>query len=443
MNANKFIEIKEERELTQSCYRNFRRLTFLFFYAEWSQDSLELMGILKEYIEGYVMDCVFAFVNSDLEKTQPLCAQLKVQHVPAGLLIDASKNVVKRFEEMDPVVIMEAIEQEVGVFRQNFEVQKSRMYARIEKLLKDHPVICFTKGSVARPECGYTEQLFEALDDLGISYETYNVMNDNENMREWIKDYSGLPTIPQVFMGGKLIGGLDKTREAIKSGEFQKQIPKGSLKGEVDSEFEAILSEARLVLFVTSESEKDKGLAGACQEAIWQLQLKGLIFRHLNLKGRALLEGRLKGLVKTEDCLPYLFLDGKALVGGKLLKEKLQSSDFKELVPEELFRKDVFAEIKQLVYSHNVMLFIKGTPSEPECGFTSQLIEVLAGLKVKYGYFNVYSDEYICDKLPEYSKWKTFPQVFVDGELVGGLDIVRELVAEGEFQEMVRNYLRE
>jgi Grx4 family monothiol glutaredoxin len=443
MNSNKFIEIKEERDLNQSCYKNFRRLTFLYFYASWNEDSLDLMNILKEYIEGYIIDCVFAFVDCDLLKNQPLCSQLKVQHIPAGLVIDASKRVVRRFEEMDPVTIMEALEQEVQVFKQNFEVQKTRMHARIEQLLKDHPVICFTKGTRAQPECGFTEQLFAALNCLPISYEAYNVMNDGDNLREWIKDYSGFPTIPQVFVAGQLIGGLDKTKAAIESGEFLQRVPKGNLKGEVDSEFEAIVSEARLVLFVTSEVLTDKTLATACQESIWQLQLKGLIFRHFNLKGKHLLQAKLKALVKADDCLPFLFLDGKPLIGGDLLLEKLKSSDFKDSVPAELFRKDVFAEIKQLVASNNVMLFIKGTPTEPECGFTSQLIEVLAGLKVKYGYFNVYSDEYICDKLPEYSNWKTFPQVFVDGELVGGLDIVRELVAEGEFQEMVRNYLRE
>lgn len=89
-----------------------------------------------------------------------------------------------------------------------------------------------------------------------------------------------------------------------------------------------------------------------------------------------------------------------------------------------------------LVRRSRVMVFIKGTPSEPRCGFSAKLIAILAGKNCKdYGYFDVLSDETVRQGLKTYSQWPTFPQLYIDGELIGGLDIVRELEEEGELEE--------
>ncbi|KAJ3417310.1 Glutaredoxin 3 [Chytridiales sp. JEL 0842] len=101
------------------------------------------------------------------------------------------------------------------------------------------------------------------------------------------------------------------------------------------------------------------------------------------------------------------------------------------LTPEQLN-----ARLKALINSNRIMLFIKGTPDQPRCGFSKQLIEVLADLRVKYGSFNILADEAVRAGLKEYSNWPTFPQVYIDGELIGGLDIVKEMVASGEFQKL-------
>ncbi|KAJ3196518.1 Glutaredoxin 3 [Irineochytrium annulatum] len=93
--------------------------------------------------------------------------------------------------------------------------------------------------------------------------------------------------------------------------------------------------------------------------------------------------------------------------------------------------------LRKLVSSNQVMIFIKGTPDQPRCGFSRQLIEILTEHNVPYGSFNILADEVVRAGLKEFSNWPTFPQVYIGGELVGGLDIVKELVASGEFQKMV------
>ena len=85
---------------------------------------------------------------------------------------------------------------------------------------------------------------------------------------------------------------------------------------------------------------------------------------------------------------------------------------------------ELFRRLGDLVKAAPVMLFMKGTPGEPKCGFSRQLVGVLRDNAVKYGFFNILADDEVRQGLKEFADWPTFPQLWVDGELVGGLDIV-------------------
>jgi Grx4 family monothiol glutaredoxin len=80
--------------------------------------------------------------------------------------------------------------------------------------------------------------------------------------------------------------------------------------------------------------------------------------------------------------------------------------------------------LSSLVKAAPVMLFMKGTPSAPQCGFSRQLVALLRENSVKYGFFNILADDEVRQGLKEFADWPTFPQLWVEGELVGGLDIV-------------------
>ncbi|KAL4734846.1 thioredoxin-like protein [Aspergillus similis] len=95
------------------------------------------------------------------------------------------------------------------------------------------------------------------------------------------------------------------------------------------------------------------------------------------------------------------------------------------LTPEQS-KEALFARLAELVKAAPVMLFMKGTPSAPQCGFSRQLVGILRERSVKYGFFNILADEDVRQGLKEYADWPTFPQLWVNGELVGGLDIVKE-----------------
>jgi len=94
--------------------------------------------------------------------------------------------------------------------------------------------------------------------------------------------------------------------------------------------------------------------------------------------------------------------------------------------------------IDQAVKSNPVIIFMKGTPKMPQCGFSSRASQALMACGEEFAYVNVLSDPEIFQELPQYANWPTFPQVYIDGELIGGCDITLEMYQKGELQQMVK-----
>ena len=99
---------------------------------------------------------------------------------------------------------------------------------------------------------------------------------------------------------------------------------------------------------------------------------------------------------------------------------------------------EVMEFIKQQVEENPVVIFMKGTPDFPQCGFSARATQALAACGEKYAFVNIFENPEVHRNLPAYSNWPTFPQVFVDGQLVGGCDITLELFQRGELQKMVK-----
>ena len=108
---------------------------------------------------------------------------------------------------------------------------------------------------------------------------------------------------------------------------------------------------------------------------------------------------------------------------------------------EKWFREEqlkAFREIEDLVTSQpQFFMFIKGSPEQPKCKFTRKLLETLGPYGYRFRTFDILKDERIRQWLKFYSKWPTFPQVFLEGKFVGGVDITLDLVEAGEFDAMV------
>ena len=100
---------------------------------------------------------------------------------------------------------------------------------------------------------------------------------------------------------------------------------------------------------------------------------------------------------------------------------------------------DIDQEIKEQISSNSILLYMKGSPDSPQCGFSSRATQLLISCGKPFSFVDILTNPEIRANLPKVSNWPTFPQLFVDGDLVGGSDIKVEMEDNGELQKLIDN----
>lgn len=150
---------------------------------------------------------------------------------------------------------------------------------------------------------------------------------------------------------------------------------------------------------------------------------------------------------------PQLYVHGEFVGGFDIVKEmkeeeeggagglrkQLQLGDEMDTIPPATQQVVVSLDerLRMLTKRSRVMLFMKGLPSAPRCGFSRQIVEILNRAKTDFDAFDILQDNEVREGLKHYSNWPTYPQLYVDGELVGGLDIVQEMNEDGSLKELL------
>lgn len=102
---------------------------------------------------------------------------------------------------------------------------------------------------------------------------------------------------------------------------------------------------------------------------------------------------------------------------------------------------DIFERIQLQIDSAPIVLYMKGSPQFPQCGFSAHTVEVLKACDADFSHIDVLADPEVRANLPRYANWPTFPQLYIKGELVGGCDIVVEMYQRGELQPLIAQAL--
>lgn len=100
---------------------------------------------------------------------------------------------------------------------------------------------------------------------------------------------------------------------------------------------------------------------------------------------------------------------------------------------------NVIEKIKKQIKDNVILIYMKGTPTSPSCGFSAQSVQVLSECGEKFAYVDILTHLDIRKELPRYANWPTFPQLWVDGKLIGGCSIMLEMFQNGELQKLIRN----
>ena len=136
--------------------------------------------------------------------------------------------------------------------------------------------------------------------------------------------------------------------------------------------------------------------------------------------------------------VPALYVGGQFIADLSKLKEMETEGKLKEVIPPENIKETLESRLKRLINQKKVMLFMKGSPSQGACGFSQKIVNLLANYDgLEYGHFDIFKDEEVREGLKKYSKWPTYPQLYVDGTLIGGIDICQELQESGELEDVL------
>ena len=153
---------------------------------------------------------------------------------------------------------------------------------------------------------------------------------------------------------------------------------------------------------------------------------------------------------------PQFYVNGDLIGGLDILKEMQENGELESTVPKKMKLDD---RLKKLINQHSVMVFMKGDPATPKCGFSRQLMAILQEIKADFKTFDILRDDEVRQGLKTFSNWyarerklfdhflvliamicsrPTYPQVYVGGELVGGLDIINELKESGDLESTLK-----
>lgn len=125
--------------------------------------------------------------------------------------------------------------------------------------------------------------------------------------------------------------------------------------------------------------------------------------------------------------------------GGKIAQDGSHSDFQKQSKVPESTEFDSQAWLADVVKQHKVLLFMKGSPENPRCGFSSTVVQILNSYDVPFASADVLENEDIRAGLKQFSNWPTFPQLYVQGEFVGGCDILKDMHAKGELEALLKN----
>ena len=245
-----------------------------------------------------------------------------------------------------------------------------------------------------------------------------------------------------ILLNGKLIERIDGADAADLTTKIKKQAAKYSLtsannvcvdqKEDLNTKLKRLINASKCMVFM--KGSPDSPRCGFSKTLMELLKKHNAEFGHFDILSD---EEVRQGLKTYSDwpTYPQLYVDGELIGGLDILKEMDASNDLGDVLPK---RSNLEDKLKTLIHKAPLMVFMKGDPEEPRCGFSKQLMAILKETKLSFKTFDILTDEDVRQGLKKFSNWPTYPQVYVKGELVGGLDIIKEMKEDGSLLDALK-----
>lgn len=211
----------------------------------------------------------------------------------------------------------------------------------------------------------------------------------------------------------------------------------------IEDRLTRLVNSAPVMLFM--KGVPDAPRCGFSRKIVDILKSNGIAFASFDILGDNEVREGLKKKFEWPT-YPQLYVSGQLMGGLDIVVEMANTGDLKEQLgisnmvlsatdPEIALNKRLHALINQ----SPVVLFMKGSPDNPKCGFSSTIVQILREEVIPFDSFDIFSDEEVRQGLKKLSDWPTYPQLYVKGQLVGGLDIVKEMRTSGPLKEQLLN----
>lgn len=236
-----------------------------------------------------------------------------------------------------------------------------------------------------------------------------------------------------------LVKNLDSAPATAASVGSSEEKSQTDSKAALHARLERLIRTAPVMLFMKGTASQPK--CGFSRQMVEILDSNKIPFASFDILTDEVVRSELK-VYSDWPTYPQLYVNGSLVGGLDIVKEMSSSGDLKE----QLGVKDVLLpaalpsledRLKALINRSKVMLFMKGNPSVPRCGFSRTIVEILNKDSIPFDSFDILTDEEVRSGLKQLSDWPTYPQLYVNGSLVGGLDIVKEMAEQGDLKQQL------
>uniref|UniRef100_H0ZN12 Glutaredoxin-3 n=1 Tax=Taeniopygia guttata TaxID=59729 RepID=H0ZN12_TAEGU len=285
------------------------------------------------------------------------------------------------------------------------------------------------------PQCAQMNEVMAALarEHSQVSF----VQLEAEAVPEVSEKY-GISSVPTFlfFKNSQKVDRLDGAHAPELTQKVQRHAagaaPAAPAQEQLHARLSRLVNAAPCMLFMKGSPKEPR--CGFSRQMVQLLQQHGVAFSTFDVFSDEEVRQGLKAF-SNWPTYPQLYVRGELVGGLDVVKELAASGELDTICPKGQKLED---RLKSLINKAPVMLFMKGNKQMAKCGFSKQIIEIMNNTGVDYETFDILEDEEVRQGLKSFSNWPTYPQLYVKGELVGGLDIVKELKESGELLPVLK-----
>lgn len=288
------------------------------------------------------------------------------------------------------------------------------------------------------PQCG---QMNEVMAELAKEHGSSTFVKLEAEAVPEVSEKYQIASVPTFifFKGAEKVDRLDGAHAPELTKKVQRLAVAGSPGGAAESggsdlnqRLKKLINAAPCMLFMKGSAQEPR--CGFSRQIVDLLKKHSIQFSSFDILSDEEVRQGLK-TYSNWPTYPQLYANGELVGGLDIVKELAESGELENTCPKAVTLEH---RLKSIINQHPVMLFMKGNKEGARCGFSRQILEILNGTGADYNTFDILQDEEVRQGLKTYSNWPTYPQLYVKGELIGGLDIVKELKESGDLESVLK-----